>query len=320
MKKLIYISFLFFITSCNSQDKKENNKTINKPQPVKHTTMNNEYDYKKLISSKTEYFDIKYFDEHKDEAENLIYIDNNGAEVNIFGDIESGYISNSTPKNSLFTIYKEYNPKGIIMRKWVNFRNGGGPVGMKYEYDDSGKLIKETDMDKNYKIAPQDVISFCKEKGIDLFSNYTTIERNYNENPMDLYIINYRGEYEGKFGTRIIIVLSGTTGEIQKVTCINGKHNDSVEVLYDIQEEKKKSAQIYKTHQGVSYTRSEWETFEEKQYEEYCKRTGKPYTPKNLDTKPEHQDNKKSFLARDNDQGDENTPKKNKGFLGGLFS
>lgn len=221
------------MTSCNSQDKKEKDKIINKPQPVKHKIMNSEYDYKKLISSKTEYFDIKYFDEHKNEDENLIYTDNNGTYINIFGDTESGYFSSTTPKNSLFTVYKEYNPKGIILRKWVNFRNEGGPVGIKYEYDNNGKLIKETDMDKNYKITPQDVFSFCKEKEIDLFSNYTTIDKNYNDNPMNLYIINYRGKYEGKYGAKIIIALNGINGEIQKVTCINGKHNDSVEILYD---------------------------------------------------------------------------------------
>ena len=212
MRKIIYISFLLLITSCNSQDKKESAKIIDKPQPVKHITMNTEYNFKNLISSKTEYFDIKYFDEHKDEGENLIYTDKIGADINIFGDNESGYVSNTTPENSLFTIYKEFNPNGIIIRKWVNFRNEGGLVGMKYEYDDSGKLIKETDMEKNYKITPQDIITFCKEKGINLFSDYTTIERNYSDNPMNLYIINYRGKYGEKFGDKIIIILDVTSG------------------------------------------------------------------------------------------------------------
>ena len=32
------------------------------------------------------------------------------------------------------------------------------------------------------------------------------------------------------------------------------------------------------------------------------------------------QDNRKSFLANDKEKGDNNTPKKNKGFLGGLFN
>ena len=316
MKKIIYIGFLLLITSCNSQDKKDNDKIIDKPQPVKHTTMNPEYDYKKLISSKTEYFDIKYFDEHKNEDGDLIYTDKRGSNINMFGDSESVYVSNETPKNSFYTIYKQYNYKGVIQEKWVNFRNGGGPVGIKYEYDDNGKLIKETDMERNYKITPQDVIAFCKEKGIDLFSNYTTIDRNYNDNPMNLYIINYRGKYGEKFGARIIIVLSGITGEIQKVTCINGKHNDSVETLYDIKDEQKKSAMIYKTYEGKSYTFEEWKIFEEKQYEEYCKKTGRPYTPKIQEPRAENQEYKSPFIADDCEKGDDNTPKKKKGFWG----
>ena len=321
MKRIIYISFLLLITSCNSQDKKDINEILNKPQPVKHTTMNTEYDYKKLISSKTEYFDIKYFNEHKDEAENLIYTEKNGTDINIFGDSESGFISNTTSKNSLFTVYKEFGPKGTIHQKWVNFRNGGGAVGIKYEFDDLGKLIREEDIDKSFKITPQDVIKYCQENNIDLFSNYTFIERFTDEKTkQSFYNINYRGKYEGKFGARIIIVLDGTTGEIQKVTCINGKHNDSVEILYDIKDENKKSAQIYRTHEGKSYTQAEWQAYEEKQYEEYCRRTGRPYTPKNQQANLSDQDNRKSFLANDKEKGDNNTPKKNKGFLGGLFN
>ncbi|QIY91037.1 hypothetical protein [Chryseobacterium gallinarum] len=233
MKKLLYICFVLFISSCNSQDKKEDKKTVKAPTSIKHNTMNTQYDYKKLIDDKTEHFDIKYFDKHKDEAENLIYTDKFGNDVSIFGDNKNGYFNNSTPKNSLFTIYKEFSPKGTILRKWVNFRNGGGPVGIKYEYDDSGKLIKKTDMDKGYIITADDIINYCKKNEIDLFSDYTHIDKNYDEGSRKLYLINYRGKYEGKFAARIIIAIDGSNGNILKVTAINGKHNDSMDVLYE---------------------------------------------------------------------------------------
>ncbi|MBP2618749.1 hypothetical protein [Chryseobacterium jejuense] len=229
MKKLLYICFTLFISSCNSQDKK----TAKAPISIKHNTMNTQYDYKKLIDDKTEHFDIKYFNKNKDESENLIYTDKFGNDVSIFGDNESGYFSDSTPKNSLFTIHKEFSTKGIIQHKWVNFRNGGGPIGIKYEYDDSGKLIKKTDMDKGYTITADDIIDYCKKNEIDLFSDYTHIDKNYDGGSQKLYIINYRGKYEGKFGARIIIIIDGNNGEVLKVTCINGKHNDSAEVLYE---------------------------------------------------------------------------------------
>ncbi|MBJ2123194.1 hypothetical protein JC605_02685 [Flavobacterium sp. IB48] len=236
--------------------------------------MENEYDYKKLIGSKTEYFDIKYFDEHKNSNHNLVYTDKNGADVEIFGDEGSGYFSNTTYKNSVFTIYKEYNPKGVIYKKWVNFRNDGEVVGIKYEFDVIGKLISEEDTDLHFKITPQDVIKYCQENKIDLFSFYTNIDRFLDEkSKQGFYNINYRGKYGEKFGAKIIIQLDGTTGEIRKVICINGRDSESVEILYDAQAENKKKEKednsYYKTYKGKDYTKKEWEIFEEEWHKNY---------------------------------------------------
>ncbi|WP_336961294.1 hypothetical protein [Chryseobacterium contaminans] len=235
MKRILYFIYILTLISCNGQNKKEN--TINNskvPAPIKHTAMVTQNNYKNLINDKIEYFDIKYFDKHKNADEDLIYTDKFGTEINIFGDSESGYVSNTTLKNSVFTVYKQFDSKGIISRKWVNFRNNGGAIGVKYEFDDSGKLIKEIDTDKNFKITPNDVIDYCKKNSIDLFSTYTYIDRFVDEKTKQgFYNINYRGKYEGEYGARIVILLNGNTGEIQKVVRINGKHNDSMDVLYE---------------------------------------------------------------------------------------
>ena len=86
-----------------------------------------------------------------------------------------------------------------------------------------------------------------------------------------------------------------------------------------IKQDKKNSSSIYRTHEGKNYTKVEWQAYEEKEYEAYCKRTGRPYTPKNQETRTESQEPKSKFFAEDFEKGDENTPKKKKGFLGGLF-
>ncbi|GEJ44781.1 hypothetical protein [Chryseobacterium sp. ON_d1] len=235
MKNLIYITFIFLFLSCEGQNKKQS--TADKPNiptSIKHSAMHTQNNYKNLINDKVEYFDIKYFDNHKDEAENLIYTDNFGSEIKIFGDKESGYFNDTTPKNSLFTIHKEYNHKGVIHQKWVNFKNGIGAIGIKYEFDDSGKLIKQTDTDKDFKITPDDIINYCNKNNIDLHNEYTSISRGVDDiTKKSTWEIEYRGKYDGKYGSSIIIELEGNTGEIQKVTCINGKHNDSVEILYE---------------------------------------------------------------------------------------
>jgi len=282
MKIVIFISLSIIIFSCDSRESNKNNRLMDKPQPVKHDTRKNEYDYKKLISSKTEYFDIKYFDEHKNSNESLIYTDKYGTDINIFGDVESGYVTNSTPSKSMFTIYKQYNYKGGIYKKWLNFRNDGGAVGIKYEFDETGKLISEIDTDLHFKITPQDVIKYCQENNIDLFSFYTDIDRFVDEkSKQGFYNINYRGKYGEKFGAKIIIQLDGTTGEIRKIVCINGRDSESVEILYDAKAENKKKEDednaYYKTYKGKDYTKKEWEAFEEEWYEDYKKNKNKGF-------------------------------------------
>ncbi|MGH1517694.1 hypothetical protein [Chryseobacterium sp. JK1] len=234
MKKIIYISFLLIIISCNSQDKKDI-KTMDKPQPVKHTISSPEQDYKKLTNYKSEYFDIKKFYENNNEGSGKTYESENGTMIEeSAGENGEWFMSNITPKNSIFTIHKEYNSKGIILKKGVTFRNYGGQLGTWYEFDNTGKLIKETDTDKNYKINFSDVAKYCVENNINLKDEYTVINRGLNnKTKSESWEIEYRGKYDDKYGAIIIIELDGNTGEIQKVTCINGKHNDSVEILYE---------------------------------------------------------------------------------------
>jgi len=278
MRKIIYINLFLLLASCNSQGTKDKNRVSNKPQSVKHNKNDNEYDYKKLISSKTEYFDIKTFYQNNRDGLGKTYETDNGNLVEESAGQSGGWFTvYLTPKTSMFTIYKEYDYKGVIRTKCVNFRNDGGAVGIKYEFDESGKLIKEIDTDINYKITPEDVIKYCKENSIDLFSPYTTIERlEDKKSNQSFYNINYRGKYGEKFGSRIIIQLDGNSGEIRKVICINGKHNDSVEVLYDEKAEKEKKEQedksYYKTYEGKDYTKEEWEAFEEAWYKNYQKK------------------------------------------------
>lgn len=299
------------IFSCQSQDKKESNKTLITPKPVKHTIMNTENNYRNLVNGRIEYFDIKKFYQNNQEGIGKTYEDEKGSLVEeSAGDNGSWFMSNTTMKNSLFTVHKEFNSKGVIIKKGVTFKNYGGALGMWYEFDDSGKLVKENDTDKDYRITFDDIVLYCKENNINLNDQNTNLNRGINDETKKVaWGIEYRGEYNGKFGASIIIELDGTNGEIQKVTCINGKHNDSTEILYDIKDEKKKSAQIYKTYQGKDYTESEWKIFEQEQYNEHLRKTGRADMIRPTETPKT--ENKKSFLADEDDV----KPKK-KGFWG----
>jgi len=235
MKRILYFIYLLALISCNGQNKKENTNNKTKvPAPIKHTAMITQNNYKSLINDKIESFDTRKFYQNNGDGLGKTYESNGAIIEESAGEKASWFTAYITPKNSVFTIYKEYNHKGIIYRKWVNFRNGGGPVGIKYEFDDFGKLIKETDTDKDFKITPDDIINYCKKNDIDLFSTYTYIDRFVDEKTKQgFYNVNYRGKYEGEYGARIVILLHGNTGEIRKVVRINGKHNDSMDVLYE---------------------------------------------------------------------------------------
>ncbi|WP_051884965.1 phage baseplate assembly protein V, partial [Chryseobacterium luteum] len=65
------------------------------------------------------------------------------------------------------------------------------------------------------------------------------------------------------------------------------------------QEEERKMNEVYRTYEGQDYNYYEWQVFEEKYYEDYCKSTEKPYTPKKIEIPKT--DTKISFLANEND-------------------
>ena len=79
------------------------------------------------------------------------------------------------------------------------------------------------------------------------------------------------------------------------------------------EEEEKNKTVIYKTHQGKSYTQTEWEIFEQEQYNEHLRKTGRADLIKPTDKSK--MDNSKSFLADENDI----KPQKKKSFWDNLF-
>ena len=68
----------------------------------------------------------------KDSNDNLVYTDKNGADIEIFGDVVSGYFSNTSYKNSVFTIYKEYNLEIEIIKEQIKVACGIPISGKSY--------------------------------------------------------------------------------------------------------------------------------------------------------------------------------------------
>ena len=186
---------------------------------------------------------------------------------------------------------------------------------------------KEIDYDKPYKFSIEDLIKKMKDDyKVDLLDVKHVISLYRYEEKKELNIPLYEIWYNYDDLNRNNVecyLINGTTGEtLFTIKRFLGDKKGSLlqNYLDSLKNKQKTTSAIYKTHQGKSYTQAEWEAYEEKQYEEYCRRTGRPYTPKNQQANLSDQDNRKSFLANDKEKGDNNTPKKNKGFLGGLFN
>ena len=86
------------------------------------------------------------------------------------GKVDSGAAFRETEKDAYFTLTKSYYPNNNIKMKglYFNVTWGGFKKGIWYEFDQNGKLVKETDYDKPYKVTFEHILEFCKREGIEV--------------------------------------------------------------------------------------------------------------------------------------------------------
>ncbi|MCV9926913.1 hypothetical protein OIU83_04590 [Flavobacterium sp. LS1R49] len=214
MKKIILLCVLFTMCSCKPQNKQQ--EILEK---TKHNKIKNEYN--KLVNKEFEKFDIDRFNKNRDEAED--YVLNNGTRVIEYGNAESGYFIEETPKKSLYVISKGFYLNLGIRAKGIKFGNVGCVLGIWYEFDEKGELIKETNYDKPFKIAIDDVVQFLENNKADLYAITTTVNRFYNEKTKTgTWTLRYFGEYKGNSG-KLIVKIDDESRAIQEVIKIIGK-------------------------------------------------------------------------------------------------
>ncbi|MFK7002196.1 hypothetical protein [Flavobacterium oreochromis] len=321
MKTLIVSAILsLYVINCKGQQKD----TL-KPNNFKKETM--------------EYFDLKKYKDLPINKERLksssdFYFKDNNKYIDILYFINTIQVEEYYDNKSI-KIIKVYHNNTLLKSTVREFNSF--PIGITKEYDENGKLIKEIDNDKNYPFKVEDLCKLIKEEyGVDLMvkSDYKKnileyrVDRRYESLTQQyLYLVvfscGYSDEGEGRYPVKVVYI-DGTNGKVlyedaEFLELPNGDKIPKSKTKFPQKGEKeKKTSSIYKTHQGKSYTKTEWEDFEEKQYEEYCKRTGRSYTPKEKATKPQDSIKKSSFIV-DEEKGDNHTPKKKKGFWDNLF-
>jgi YD repeat-containing protein len=92
---------------------------------------------------------------------------------------EEGFYCSIYYPDSYFCELKIYYANGNIKEKGLAYVQGF-QKGIWYEFDESGKLIRETDYDKPFKFTFEDIVKFCEKNNIKLAKGYnkTTFDNN----------------------------------------------------------------------------------------------------------------------------------------------
>lgn len=239
MKKLILISLLLIINSCNSQEKEKGGENTKDRSSI---NLNIPLNSKTMQTQTTEEFtlqDVTNYKKNKGEGNSTYeYIKPDGTKI-IETDSEMKLFSRHIiPPNSLFILNKEYHPNRKLWNKYETFGESGFIKGNKYEYDEKGKLIKVEDWDKPYKFSWEQVKKYI-EQDLKLNIQKDKVEvNNFLESPdynSPIWIINYNGQYKDDSKKGIIrVILNGATGELLLVERQLGKGGEgtSVDILY----------------------------------------------------------------------------------------
>ena len=105
---------------------------------------------------------------------------------------DSGYLKMRWRKGGLFGEYRYYFLNGNIQESGEYFLREF-KCGVWREYDIEGNLIKETDMDKPYRMYSwQNILLFIKEHNIDLYDEQTFVDRYVDELNVPYWYVRWR--------------------------------------------------------------------------------------------------------------------------------
>ncbi len=183
-------------------------------------SQNNEQQISTQKKDTMDYFDNSKYDKLSIDSKNNYKILPNGDYVTI--DISNNQtILKILKRNTPFKDYFEYYNDKIKVKSFLFY---AFQYGIRKEYDDNGKLIKEINFEKDYKFSIENVCELIKkEYGIDLMkntSNTDTIRYDCNRIKKEIfkgdirycYFVSIAYNTEG--GASKLIAIDGTTGKI----------------------------------------------------------------------------------------------------------
>ena len=228
MNKLKYLILLLTIISCNSQIQK--NKNIKTKDMI--TKDFERFDFNELLRNGK----ITKEGSQKGIRDSYDYTKKEGHLIKYLTGVPKEYYSSRQySSDNYYVIVKQYNGEAIIKEKGICFNSlGETRLGVWYEYDENGHLIKETNYDKNYKFSFNQVLDFCMSKKMILEKGdipkteggFHTKIRRYSLENKPVWIIEYQdgikpevrpfsdGEISGEKSIYEQIILDGETGKI----------------------------------------------------------------------------------------------------------
>lgn len=195
MRKICFLYIIISITACKS--------TRLASQNPSH-----------MITREFEQFDIGKYQVQQHNEPRITLPD--GTSIVQSGNRETGFIVNTTPpKPSFFVVYKYYYGNGNIREKAV-ILGADTYVGKSYQFDEKGKLTKETNEDAAFgKFGYNDVLRYLHQQKM------INIHTGENRDKLHLKFNNIDGRktWEAEIeinGFNNLYVLDGETGEVLK--------------------------------------------------------------------------------------------------------
>ena len=177
MKFVFFLLLFFCILSCKekgNQNRSEKNFQNNNSDfyynnhTISEKTKNNNFILKIMdtiqISKQFEKLNIDAFNQKKVGTEYNEQLDSN-INIHIYEAGDNIYYTESHP-DSYYSILKVFYSNGNIKKKGLAINHSLCMVGIWYYFDESGKFIKEVDLDANYQFSFEDILKYCRREGI----------------------------------------------------------------------------------------------------------------------------------------------------------
>ncbi|SEA53064.1 hypothetical protein [Bizionia paragorgiae] len=149
-----------------------------------------------------EKFDIERFNENKNHLNEFKFIKKDSTVIEQM-ELKDIYSEDIIFKDSYFIKKSQYYKNGFLKITGLFF-DSSFKQGIWKEFDEQGKLIKETDYDKGFDYTWEDLVKYLEERKVDIKGRYTTIRKEEG---------NWRFSYvEGIYIYDVII--DGKTGKI----------------------------------------------------------------------------------------------------------